>query len=87
MTRIRPLVPQTLNGLPLYERLSEKVAQFKYDTGDEFKRHVDGLFPGQGRNAAGNGIDEWIGVESGLSMLLYLNDHAHNGLVGGETRL
>jgi hypothetical protein len=98
MDRIRHLVPQTLvdanqhNGdvlLPLYDRLSEKVAQFKYNPHgkDQFKQHIDGLFPGQGANAQGDGIDEWTGVVSGFSMLFYLNDHDKDGLVGGETRL
>lgn len=63
--RIQPLVPQTLDGLSLYPRLSEKVAQFKYNQGDQFQRHIDGLFPGQGANEEGNGVDEWMGVFQG----------------------
>lgn len=85
--RIQALVPPTLDGMPLYEELSEKIAQFKYNQGDEFKRHVDGLFPGQGVNASGDGVDEWTGVVSGMSMLFYLNDYTTDGLMGGETRL
>ena len=85
--RIAPLVPQTLSGLPLFPRLSEKVAQFKYNPGDRFNRHTDGLFPGQGANDAGTGVDEWEGVVSGMSMLFYLNDQETDGLLGGETRV
>lgn len=86
------LVPPTLpddNGkdMPLYHKLSEKVAQFKYTKGDHFNRHIDGLFPGQGANAQGDGVDEWLGVVSGMSMLFYLNDQENDGLEGGETRL
>jgi hypothetical protein len=85
--RFRHLVPKSLDDMPLHDRLSEKVAQFKYDKGDEFKRHIDGLFPGQGANQEGNGVDEWIGVVSGMSMLFFLNDYETDGLVGGQTRL
>ncbi|KAL3945217.1 MAG: hypothetical protein SGBAC_000690 [Bacillariaceae sp.] len=86
--RIENLVPKTVNGggLPLHSKLSEKVAQFKYNQGDQFNRHVDGLFPGQGANPKGDGVDEWTGVVSGFSLLFYLND-AEDGLEGGETRL
>jgi len=85
--RFRSLVPPTLDGLPLHHRLSEKIAQFKYGDGDRFNRHVDGLFPGQGANEAGDGVDEWTGVVSGMSILFYLNDGPNDGLIGGETRL
>ena len=85
--RFRHLVPSTLDGLPLHDCLSEKVAQFVYNKGDFFQRHVDGLFPGQGANASGDGVEEWQGVVSGMSMLFYLNDEPHDGLQGGETRL
>ena len=85
--RFRHLVPQTVGGLPLYGRLNEKVAQFKYDDGDRFTQHVDGLFPGGGANEAGDGADTWLGVQSGMSCLFYLNDGPTDGLVGGETRL
>lgn len=85
--RVRHLVPPTLDGMPIYERLSEKIAQFKYDQGDEFQRHTDGLFPGQGANEKGDGVDHWDGVVSGMSMLFYLNDLETDGLQGGQTRL
>ena len=85
--RIRGLVPTTLDGLPLYGALSQKVAQFKYDKGDQFQRHVDGLFPGQGSNERGDGVEEWRGVVSGMSVLFFLNDGESDGLEGGETRL
>ena len=92
MSRIKHLVPHTLKDgygrtIHLHPKLSKKIAQFKYNDGDRFNRHVDGLFPGQGINAAGDGIEEWPGVVSGMSMLLYLNDGQKDGLVGGETRL
>lgn len=85
--RVKHLVPRTLGGLPLHHKLSHKVAQFKYSDGDRFTKHVDGLFPGQGCNERGDGIDTWTGVQSGLSMLMFLNDGPTDGLKGGETRL
>jgi len=85
--RFRHLVPQTLGGLPLYRDLSQKVAHFKYADGDRFTQHVDGLFPGQGCNEKDDGIDAWTGVQSGMSILFYLNDGPTDGLLGGETRL
>ena len=86
LARFRHLVPQSLGGLPLHEHLSEKIAHFKYSEGDRFNRHVDGLFPGQGCNERGDGIDQWPGVQSGMSILFYLNDES-DGVVGGQTRL
>lgn len=88
--RIEPFVPEQMeddDSLTLYPKLSEKIAQFKYNQGDQFNRHIDGLFPGQGINTGGTGVDEWVGVVSGMSMLFYLNDQEHDGLLGGETRL
>lgn len=85
--RFRDLVPPMLDGLPLYEALSQKVAHFKYNDGDLFNQHVDGLFPGQGANKHGDGVETWTGVSSGMSILLYLNDGPSDGLCGGETRL
>jgi len=87
LERIRHLVPPTLGGMPLHSKISEKVAQFKYSTGDRFNQHIDGLFPGQGANEQGDGVEEWEGVVSGMSMLFYLNDGPTDGLEGGETRL
>jgi len=87
MQRFRHLVPPSLGGQPLFDRLSEKIAQFKYTDGDRFNRHVDGLFPGQGANERGDGVEAWNGVSSGMSVLFYLNDGPTDGLVGGETRL
>ena len=89
--RLEPFLPSTVtnNGqtLSLYPKLSQKVAQFKYDKGDEFKPHVDGLFPGQGSNVSGNDIEEWPGIVSGYSLLFFLNDSEKDGLEGGATRV
>ncbi|KAL3930952.1 MAG: hypothetical protein SGBAC_011534 [Bacillariaceae sp.] len=89
--RIEHLVPKEVEGptgqqLPLYNTLNGRVAHYKYNKGDQFNRHIDGLFPGQGANSEGNGVDDWTGVISGFSLIFYLND-AEDGLDGGETRL
>eukprot|EP00966_Prymnesium_polylepis_P324752 7380774-Prymnesium_polylepis.2 len=85
-SRFQHLLPAAVGGQPLFARLNEKIACFKYGEGDQFKPHHDGIFPGQAASEDGVGVDEWVGVQSGLSMLLYLNDQ-DDGLQGGETRL
>jgi len=88
--RFKHLLPHTLGGRPLYGHLNQKLAVFKYEGGDQFLPHTDGIFPGSGASRDGNGVETWSGVQSGLSMLLYLNDAAgpeKPSLIGGETRL
>jgi hypothetical protein len=85
--RFKHLLPQTVGGRPLSKELNQKIAIFKYGAGDQFKPHTDGVFPGQAASADGAGVEGWDGLESGLSMLLYLNDFQTDGLQGGETRL
>ena len=85
--RFRHLLPATLEpGDALADRLSHRLAHYKYDAGDAFNRHTDGAWPGQSVNAAGNGVTTWGGCESKLSMVLYLSDAAEAG-GGGATRL
>lgn len=83
---LAPHLPATLNGKALWPRLSERIDMYKYREGDEFRRHIDGTWPGYGVNASGDAIDTWPGSQSRLSMLLYLND-ADDGVEGGATRL
>ena len=83
--RFQHLLPQSVDhGDKLHDGLSHRFAHYKYDGQDVFNRHTDGCWPGQSINATGNGIEEWEGCESKLSMLLYLSD-AEAG--GGCTRL
>jgi len=84
--RFQHLLPRQLGGRPLFPALNQKIACFKYGEGDQFRPHHDGAFPGQAASDDGEGVDEWVGVQSGLSMLVYLNDDS-DGLQGGETRL
>lgn len=86
MGRIKHLLPAAIAGTELYPHLSHRVAHYKYNDGDVFNRHTDGSWPGQAVNQTGNGITEWQGVESKLTMLLYLND-SEDGVQGGCTRL
>jgi len=84
--RIKHLLPTSVGGEPLHDELNQKLALFRYNEDDRFERHSDGVFPGQGANERGDGVDAWVGTNSRLSMLLYLTD-AGDGLRGGETRL
>lgn len=84
--RFRHLLPTKLDGAALYPHLSHRFAHYKYDEGDVFNRHTDGSWPGQSVCKEGDGIEEWPGVESKLTMLLYLNDE-EDGVQGGKTRL
>ena len=84
--RFQHLLPTELDGEPLHPRLSHRLAHYKYSSGDVFNVHTDGSWPGQQVNARGDGISEWHGVASKLSMLLYLSD-VDDGVQGGDTRL
>lgn len=100
--RLAHLLPPLVSGGKVHNRLSRRMAHYKYDAGDVFNPHTDGEWPGQcvhyeeeekddssdfvpSRRPAG--ISEWPGVVSKLSMLLYLNDAAADGVQGGATRL
>jgi len=85
--RFKHLLPETVANRPLYSHLNQKLAVFKYQEKDQFMPHVDGIFPGHGASTDSAGVDRWDGVESGLSMLLYLNDAESGDFVGGDTRL
>merc|ERR1712188_221110 len=89
--RFKHLLPNTVAGRPLFGQLNQKLAVFKYEAQDQFTPHHDGTFPGHGMSEDGAGVERWDGVDSGLSMLLYLNDADAPGVtgefVGGATRL
>ena len=96
--RFKHLLPDQVAGRPIFDKLNQKMACFKYDGAlkDRFEPHHDGTFPGHGVSDDGAGVLRWDGVDSGLSMLLYLNDGGYypfpapneaEPLVGGETRL
>lgn len=84
--RVLPHMPQIINGRRLEERLSRRVNMYRYLPGDQFKLHIDGDWPGFGLSEDKTQMQEWAGVRSALSMLLYLNDE-QDGLVGGASRL
>lgn len=86
MARIRPLLPPTIDGAPLHRRLSHRLNVYRYDDDDVFNRHIDGEWPGYGLDAARGAMEEWMGVRSCLTMLLYLNG-PEDGIRGGNTRL
>lgn len=84
--RIGELLPQTLEGRPLYSRLSQRINFYKYQNNDVFNKHVDGSWPGYGFDASETQMVQWPNVGSMLTMLLYLNDH-NDDFVGGETQI
>ncbi len=85
--RIAHLLPETLDGVPLYPGFSQRLNMYRYDANDVFNRHTDGNWPGYGLSPDRTTMCEWgEGLRSGLTMLLYLNGPA-DGVQGGSTRL
>jgi hypothetical protein len=86
MRRIMPCLPQVIDGRLLYGQLSHRFNMYRYDTNDVFNRHIDGDWPGYSLCDSREAMQEWAGVRSALTMLLYLNDPS-DGVQGGNTRL
>ncbi|CAM8631500.1 Oxoglutarate/iron-dependent dioxygenase [Burkholderiales bacterium] len=84
--RVLPHMPNTIDGRLLQDSLSQRINMYRYFPGDQFRFHIDGDWPGYGLSVDQTHMQEWTGMRSALSMLLYLNDE-HDGLVGGATRL
>merc|ERR550514_506636 len=84
--RIAHLLPPEVANGKLHARLSRRIAHYKYDDGDVFNTHTDGEWPGQSIGEETASLEEWPGLVSRLSMLLYLNDES-DGVRGGATRL
>ena len=85
--RIGHLLPESINGAPLYPRFSQRLNMYRYDSGDVFNRHTDGNWPGYSLSNDHIRMQEWgPGLRSGLTMLLYLNG-PRDGVQGGNTRL
>lgn len=86
MARMHALLPAAFGAAVLHPRLSHRLNIYRYDTGDVFNRHIDGDWPGYGLDARREQMEEWPGLRSCLTMLLYLNG-AQDGVAGGHTRL
>ena len=85
--RIAHLLPQSLDGAPLFPALSHRLNMYRYDDNDVFNIHTDGSWPGYGLSEDRADMLEWPqGVRSCLTMLLYLNG-PQDGVQGGNTRL
>lgn len=85
--RIAHLLPQQLDGEPLFQAFSHRINMYRYDANDVFNRHTDGNWPGYSLSPDRSTMLEWgPELRSGLTMLLYLNGPA-DGVVGGSTRL
>ena len=87
MARIRHLLPGEIDGDRLHDKLSHRMALYKYDDGDVFNTHIDGEFPGYGLSDDRSAIEEWgENLRSKLSLLIYLNG-SEDGVGGGATEL
>lgn len=86
MQRIQPLLPPAIGGAALHGQLSHRINMYRYDDNDVFNRHIDGDWPGYGLDPSRQWMQEWPGLRSCLTMLLYLNDPS-DGVVGGNTQL
>ena len=85
--RIGHLLPHSLDGVPLYPALSHRLNMYRYDDNDVFNIHTDGSWPGYSLSPDRTQMLEWPrSVQSGLTMLLYLNG-PEDGVQGGKTRL
>ena len=84
--RIEKHLPATIDQRSLHPSLSQRMNFYKYRQHDVFNRHIDGAWPGFGFNADNTQMLQWPGVESMLTMLLYLNGHAE-GVEGGCTQI
>jgi hypothetical protein len=84
--RIKALLPAQIDGRNLHSALSQRINMYRYDDDDVFNMHTDGDWPGYGMSSDRNSMQEWPGLRSCLSMLLYLNG-PDDGVIGGNTRL
>lgn len=84
--RISKYLPLKLEGRSLHPQLSQRINFYRYENGDVFNRHTDGVWLAYGFDKSNKNMISWDGVESMLTMLLYLNDNS-DGFSGGETSL
>lgn len=85
--RMATLLPRSLAGMALHPALSHRLNMYRYDDNDVFNIHTDGSWPGYGLSEDRSHMREWAPhLQSGLTMLLYLNGPA-DGVQGGNTRL
>lgn len=84
--RLRDLLPAQIDGRHLHPALSQRINMYRYDAEDVFNIHTDGDWPGYSFSSDRKTMQEWRGLRSCLTMLLYLNG-PEDGVVGGNTRL
>ena len=85
--RIGHLLPASLHGARLLPAFSHRINMYRYDDSDVFNLHTDGSWPGYSLSEDRQHMQTWDDrIESGLTMLLYLNGPA-DGVQGGNTRL
>ncbi len=84
--RIAHLLPPQIDGATLHPAFSRRINMYRYDRNDVFNLHTDGDWPGYSLSPDRRGMQEWPGLRSCLTMLLYLNG-PEDGVQGGSTRL
>ena len=86
-SNIMPFIPPVLDGRTFAGRLSHRINVYRYfGTGQKFKPHVDGDWPGFYYDNSEGKIKAWDNMSSMLSMLLYLTDN-QSVVSQGVTRL
>jgi len=83
--RIQHLLPQHCNGRKLYGRWSHRLHMYKYDDGDNFKKHLDGQGPIGAEVKPDLNQTYWPGQVSQYTALVYISG-VEDGLQGGATR-
>ncbi|NCV63050.1 MAG: hypothetical protein EBW49_03805, partial [Betaproteobacteria bacterium] len=75
--RMAHLLPPVLAGADLLPALSHRINMYRYDDSDVFNLHTDGSWPGYSLNEDRTEMQVWDErINSGLTMLLYLNGAA-----------
>ena len=85
-SRVKPFIPSVLDGRASMASLSHRMNTYRYTSGQQFKPHLDGDWPGYCVNPKTKQLEYWKTGRSMLSMLLYLNGR-EDGMQGGDTLL
>ena len=85
-SRVMAFIPPVLDGRASMASLSHRFNTYRYTTGQQFKPHLDGDWPGYRVNPKTKQLEYWKTGRSMLSMLLYLNGR-EEGVQGGDTLL
>ena len=85
-SRVMAFIPTVLDGRASMDSLSHRWNTYRYTSGQQFKPHLDGDWPGYFVDPETKQLECWKTGRSMLSMLLYLNGQ-EEGVQGGDTLL